>query len=355
MRMATRIDHYWSISGLHKEASHWLDLALSASTHRTPDHVPALGLSAWYAALQGDRAGAGALMTEAVALARELGAETEGAFITLIQGAAAVVSGNLDAAVDLLEPALATLRAAGAADREHFALLMLGLSLGARGERDRGLDLLGELSEQSSRKGELFWRGYALWAVALVELAHGEVANAEAAARESVQLHFRMNNSQGAAFAAEALSCATEQRGGHARAAVLSGIAAAVWHRIGTSPFLYAIVGDANRQCASSARAALGSERYESAFRQGLGLAPHDAVAYALETGKATSAKAGAGPHLTPRERQVAEALTDGASNKEIAAKLFVSPRTVETHVQNILAKTGLTSRTDVASWLAQQ
>jgi non-specific serine/threonine protein kinase len=266
-----------------------------------------------------------------------------------------VGSGNLDAAVDLLEPTWATLRAAGAADREHFALLLLGLSLGARGERDRGLDLLGELSEQSSRKGELFWRAYALWAVALVESAHGEVASAEAAARESVQLHFRMNNNQGAAFAAEALSCATEQRGLHTRAAVLSGIAAAFWHRIGTSPFLYAIVGDANRRCASSARAALGSDRYESAFRQGLGLAPHDAVAYALESGEPTPAKADTGPHLTPRERQVAEALADGASNKEIAAKLCVSPRTVETHVQNILAKTGLNSRTNVASWLAQQ
>jgi predicted ATPase/DNA-binding CsgD family transcriptional regulator len=56
---------------------------------------------------------------------------------------------------------------------------------------------------------------------------------------------------------------------------------------------------------------------------------------------------------LTPREQEVAELVGTGMSNREIADALFIGERTVETHVGNILAKLGFTSRTQVAAWLA--
>ena len=49
---------------------------------------------------------------------------------------------------------------------------------------------------------------------------------------------------------------------------------------------------------------------------------------------------------LTAREREVAELVAQALSNKEVASKLVVSERTVESHVRNILTKTGLRSRT---------
>jgi DNA-binding CsgD family transcriptional regulator/tetratricopeptide (TPR) repeat protein len=55
---------------------------------------------------------------------------------------------------------------------------------------------------------------------------------------------------------------------------------------------------------------------------------------------------------LTTRETEVAELVARGLSNREIADKLFVSERTVETHVQNILRKLDCRSRTQVAAWL---
>jgi DNA-binding CsgD family transcriptional regulator len=52
---------------------------------------------------------------------------------------------------------------------------------------------------------------------------------------------------------------------------------------------------------------------------------------------------------LSTREQTVARLAADGASNREIAAALFVSPKTVERHLTNILAKVGLRNRTELA------
>ncbi len=52
---------------------------------------------------------------------------------------------------------------------------------------------------------------------------------------------------------------------------------------------------------------------------------------------------------LTPAETKVAALVEDGLSNPEIAAKLFLSKRTVGTHVSHILKKLNVNSRTDIA------
>jgi DNA-binding CsgD family transcriptional regulator len=52
---------------------------------------------------------------------------------------------------------------------------------------------------------------------------------------------------------------------------------------------------------------------------------------------------------LTPMERQVAELVRQGLSNKDIAAQCWVSPRTVAFHLRNIFTKAGVTSRGELA------
>jgi len=58
---------------------------------------------------------------------------------------------------------------------------------------------------------------------------------------------------------------------------------------------------------------------------------------------------------LTARERQVLELLAEGLTNRAIAAELVLSPETVATHVENILAKLGFSSRSQIAAWLSEQ
>jgi DNA-binding NarL/FixJ family response regulator len=54
---------------------------------------------------------------------------------------------------------------------------------------------------------------------------------------------------------------------------------------------------------------------------------------------------------VSPAERRVLEVLGKGASNREIAAVLYLSVRTVESHISTLLAKTGCSSRTQLVLW----
>ena len=99
---------------------------------------------------------------------------------------------------------------------------------------------------------------------------------------------------------------------------------------------------------------ALGVTGFEAAFAAGQRMARDDALRLALgETPPADVADhAPAGP-LAPREVDVAELVGEGLTNKQIAGRLFISDRTVATHVRNIMNKLGFDTRAQIAAWTA--
>ena len=81
--------------------------------------------------------------------------------------------------------------------------------------------------------------------------------------------------------------------------------------------------------------AAIGMEAFAERARREL-----------IATGeKVRKRDAAARDELTPQERQIAEMASDGLTNGEIGARLFLSPRTVEWHLHNVFAKLGIDSR----------
>ena len=58
------------------------------------------------------------------------------------------------------------------------------------------------------------------------------------------------------------------------------------------------------------------------------------------------------GNPLTPREREVAVLVAQGLTNRQIAARLYLSERTAQNHVQHILTKLDLPNRGQIAVWV---
>ena len=70
---------------------------------------------------------------------------------------------------------------------------------------------------------------------------------------------------------------------------------------------------------------------------------------------RAAHSTAKVAPDLTARERQVATLVAQGLSNREIAAKLVISERTAEGHIEQIRNKLGVRSRSLIAVWAADR
>jgi non-specific serine/threonine protein kinase len=65
--------------------------------------------------------------------------------------------------------------------------------------------------------------------------------------------------------------------------------------------------------------------------------------------------RAGAGPGLTRREQEIAALVAGGLTNREIAGRLYLSVRTVETHVDRSLSKLGFRNRTQLTAWAHEE
>ena len=100
----------------------------------------------------------------------------------------------------------------------------------------------------------------------------------------------------------------------------------------------------------AGARERLGEDRFEELRAEGASAELAEAVGLAL-AGRGPRKRPIAGwDSLTPAERNVVRLVADGLSNAEIGERLFISRRTVDRHMSNILTKTGFTSRAQVAA-----
>ncbi|WP_234330564.1 helix-turn-helix transcriptional regulator [Streptomyces acidiscabies] len=99
----------------------------------------------------------------------------------------------------------------------------------------------------------------------------------------------------------------------------------------------------------SAARAVLG-EALETAERIG---AAALAVRAGAELARLDAGERGEGPGLTPTEARIAELVGGGATNREVAAKLFISVKTVEGALSRVYRKVGVRSRTALAHAMA--
>jgi non-specific serine/threonine protein kinase len=100
----------------------------------------------------------------------------------------------------------------------------------------------------------------------------------------------------------------------------------------------------------------LGKKQFDGMYERGLTMTVDAVMTFAAEDklpAPPAAAKTESKTSLTKRELEIAHLIADDMSNHEIAIKLFLSDRTVETHVTHMFNKLGLNSRVQLTRWLA--
>ena len=207
------------------------------------------------------------------------------------------------------------------------------------------------------KAGESWLRGQALVVVMQATGRLGERDRAEAAARESVVCLHGLDDRRSLVALFEAMAAMAADRGTADRVATLLGCSDRLLDSI-ASPLLD-FQRPRRQKSDEFARGRLGEAAFAAARSNGFAMSIDEAVAYAIEQKKpakptATAGIRPAGP-LTRRELEIARLIADGMTTREIASKLFISERTVETHVTNMLNKLGLDSRIQLTRWVVGQ
>jgi DNA-binding CsgD family transcriptional regulator len=150
----------------------------------------------------------------------------------------------------------------------------------------------------------------------------------------------------------ECLAALAGDAGSHREAARLLGAAHAIRQRMGAVRFN--VVEPGYQASVAVVRNALGEKDFDTAWAEGAALSIEEAIAYA-QRGRGQRKRPTSGwASLTPAERDVVRLVSEGLANNDIAARLFVSPRTVQIHLTHVYAKLGLSSRVQLVQEAAR-
>ncbi len=319
-------------------------VAEAQAAHDVLVEVDSLAYLGVVLAWQGDTGAARAAADAAL----EAAAEPGGIYAAVGYGAlagAALAAGDAATAKDACEawPQLSALSQTTAIWRVLSALAALA-----------GGDLVAarRFADESVTGATGYYLMAALSARAQVAVAQGEPGQGERDAHDALACAAEVEAYVLIPDILECLAGLAGDAGSHREATRLFGAAHADRERRGAVRFK---VWDAGCQAAVAAlRDALGEGDFESAWAEGAALSVEEAIAYTRRgRGERKRAATGWGA-LTPAERDVVRLVSEGLGNKDIAARLFVSPRTVQSHLTHVFAKLNVTSRMQLANEAAR-
>ncbi|MEX5635420.1 helix-turn-helix transcriptional regulator [Parafrankia sp. FMc2] len=388
--MAADLFPFWIGTGSPGEGRRWLSQLLAVDDRLTPERAQALWTHGFLSTVDDNIAAARELLAECESVAAGLGDAARGAHALWATGVADLFEGRVDAAIERLEAGIAEER--GFTDSAPYladALINLGLAYCYRGDLGFAREVLTEASELCAAHDEELLLSWALVVRALEALLSGRPDEAARLARDGLRRKRELANLQGVVWAVELLAWAAVEAGDARQGVLLLEAAQARAEDFGPAYHGFPGVREWHEQYSVRARAQLGAEHRAVAAR-GRELSLTDLVTTALGgaddsdgrgTPRTTASPAAPGAFgppgnisapeipgtpgalaadsvlhdlpLTSRERQIAELVATGKTNREIAADLVIAQRTVDSHVQRILTKLDFTSRSQIIALVA--
>jgi predicted ATPase/class 3 adenylate cyclase/DNA-binding CsgD family transcriptional regulator len=178
-------------------------------------------------------------------------------------------------------------------------------------------------------------------------------STSEELAHKSLALFAKIADTEGVADALELIAEIAAQLESYVEAGRLLGAAFAIYDSLDHDPSKRD--SKASNATVKMTRAALGEEQFKAAWEEGRSMSLKQAVSYASK-GRGERKRPSSGwESLTPAELEVASLVSEGLTNPQIAERLFISRKTAQHHVSNILAKLGLTRRAGIAAEVASR
>ncbi len=296
-------------------------------------------------AWQGQTSTSRTVADDAIALARELGGYYEETAYASA-AVAALADGDIEAAVAACDAAWRN----ASPERRRNILNVVPRNECALATGD--LDNARRIADEMVSVANGCHLALALTVRARVVMAQGDETCADQDLYDALAVVAHMKAFLGLADTFEVIATRAAHNESYREAARLLGTAGAMRGRTGEARFK--VYDAAFESAVGVLRGALGDDEFDAAWAEGAALSTEEAIAYA-QRGRGERKRPSSGwASLTPMERDVVRLVSDGLGNKDIAARLFVSHRTVQTHLTHVYTKLGLTSRVQLAQEAAR-
>jgi non-specific serine/threonine protein kinase len=217
---------------------------------------------------------------------------------------------------------------------------------------ERATELADEGLALYREEGDTWGVGLATGIRAHIALSQGDLALARRLFIASIAAADEAGDQRAVMGAVVGLAGVAAASGQSERAVRLLGAMAAAQDALGVARIMHHLHAD---RILAATRGRLGEPQFAAAWEEGRAVPFANAVTDARAIAAAVpselaTAETGRDPGgLTPRERDVLQLLVEGRTDREIAAALFIGPRTVQTHVSNLLAKLKVSNRAEAA------
>ncbi|GAA1062048.1 LuxR C-terminal-related transcriptional regulator [Agromyces bracchium] len=287
----------------------------------------------------------------------------EAARIAQICGIRELYAGDADRARTLLADALDHHLDAGGDADVFVDLSFLAAADSVSGDQESAFDHCERAIALCDDRGERWIRTYVVWAFALSAWRDGDRHRAFVLALDGIAAAGEIGDAYAGAICLEIAGWYDAIDGDVRRGARLLGAADALREATGL-PLHFWGTGEQHDEAAEQGAARLGEALFEREVERGRAAGLAEAAGWlapppADHADHADDGVAGGdvahGAALTPRQREIADLIADGRTNKEIARLLLITVRTVETHVEHLFARLGVSSRAQVAAWSVRE
>ncbi len=356
--MVADLSGYWRAYSLLADAEEWTERALARREQiPLPDQARLLIASGILLGFRGDAARAEAALAEGLSLSRATGDAFDLAMALTSYGASCNQQGQYTAATDFLEEGR-TVAAAIADPRDRAAMMGRALAnLGVTAREQGDFAAARSLCEAALASYQGF--GFDLAETrALMDLAgiakdQGDLPPMVARYQTCLAQTGERGDMRVVFEALSGIASACTAWGQPRHAILLYGAADALRERVGLAMSLPSDAAVTERSL-STLHKALSDADYAAGWAEGRALPLAQALAIAAavtpDAAESTPARPAAPFLLTRREREVLRLLAEGRTDRDIAAALFIGPRTVSWHVSAILNKLGVNTRREAAT-----